>query len=176
MSINITYTDRFPLIPSTAVPIGATVIYPSNLPLPVNLDLNKDHRVHKQVTKYFMYKTLDKWLYGDMKNILAYFKVDNNGPRLIDNLSEYREDGAAKDDEQTIEAKIKYIEKYFLTYDTMYRILKKYIRGTHANWYDLHKQEYFVEEDIKNQLTKILKETIAERSHKTISPKTNQTN
>lgn len=160
----ITYSDSFtPIIPSILKPIGATVIIPGpSVPLPINLDLNRDPRVHKQVVKYFRYKTLDKWLYEDMSDILGYFKVDNRGVHLIDDMTEYREDAARTDSPEVIEQKINYIEKYFLTEDTMKRILKKFVMGTGIKWYDLHKNEFFVKEDIKLQLKKILKETISE--------------
>ena len=167
----ITYSDSYtPIIPSSAAilkPIGATVIMPGSLfPLPINLDLNKDSRVHKQVVKFYRYKTLDKWLYGDMIDLLGYFRVDDKGVSIIDNMSEYRQDAAARYDPQTIEQIINYIEKYILTEDTTYRILKKLVRGTGINWYDLHKSEFFVKEDIKSQLQKILKDTVVERSTK----------
>lgn len=163
------YSDGYlPIIPSAATilrPIGATLIIPGPaLPLPINYDLNRDPRVHKQVVKYYRQYTLDKWLYGDMIDLLGYFTVDNNGVHLIRNLSEYREDAAAKDTPEDIDKKVDYIKKYFLTEDTMYRILKKLIRGTGINWYDLHKNEFFVKEDIKMQIKKILRGTIEERS------------
>lgn len=161
------YSDSYtPIIPSSAAvlrPVGATVVIPGSIPLPSYLDLNKDPRVHKQVVKYYRYKTLDKWLYNDMIDILGYFYVDDKGVHLINNLSEYREDAAATDSEQTIERKIEYIEKYFLTEDTMYRILTKLVTGASINWYDLHKNEFFVKEDIKLQLKNILKKTIMDR-------------
>jgi hypothetical protein len=157
-----------PIIPSSAAilrPIGATVVIPGPvLPLPSNFDLNKDPRVHKQVTKYFRYKTLDRWLYDDMVDLLGYFRVDENGVHLINNLGEYKEDIAERDDEQTKERKINYIEKYILTENTMHRILKKLVKGTGINWYDLHKNEFFVKEAIKLALKNILKETISEHS------------
>lgn len=165
----ITYSDSYtPIIPSSAAvlrPIGATVIIPGpSLPLPIDLDLNRRSDVHQQVSRFFRFKTLDKWIYEDMIDLLGYFRVDDRGVHLIDNLSEYREDAAARDDPQVIEEKIKYIEKYFLTTDTMYRILKKLVRGTGINWYDLHKNEFFVKEAIKIQFKKILRETVSERS------------
>lgn len=145
-------------------PTGATVIFPNTLPLPANYDLNKDERVHKQVTKYFRYKTLDKWLYEDMADLLNWFRVDANGVHLINNTSEYREDSFSKDSDDIKEKKIDYIERYFLTFDTMHKILSKFVKGTGINWYDLTRNELFVKEDIKDKLKQILKDTVTERS------------
>lgn len=165
----ITYSDSYaPIIPSAAAilkPIGATVIIPQPiLPLPSNFDLNKDPRVQKQVVKYFRLKVLEKWIYKDMISLLGYIKVDNTGASIINDMADYREDASSRDSPNDIDKKVHYIGKYVLTEDTMYRILRKFIRGTGANWYDLHKNEFFVKSDIKSQLNNILKDTVAEIS------------
>lgn len=164
----ITYSDSYmPIIPSSVAllkPTGATVIIPGSIPIPSYLDLNKDERTHKIQSKYFMYKTLDKWIYDDMLEILNYFIVEPNGTvRLINNLSELKEDTVAKDSVDAIEKKIEFIETHILTERTMHKILKKFVKGTSISWVDLHKNERFVKEAIKEQLIKILKETIMER-------------
>jgi hypothetical protein len=142
------------------VPTGATVIIPGPVTLPTFLDLNKDSRVQKQVSKYFMYKTLDKWLYDDMSDLFDYFKVDVNGARLLHNLSEHSE---AKKSPEDVEKIISYVEQYILTYDTMKRILTGFVASSKANWYDLQKNEYFVKEIIHKKLLGIIKATIAEQ-------------
>src|SRR5438309_10192629 len=121
----ITYSDSYiPVLPSSMAvlkPIGATIVIPGPFQLPPMFDLDKDPRVQKQMTNFFRYKTLDKWLYDDMLDILNYFKVDDKGVRIIRSLDEYREDAVSKDSMSDIEKKVDYIEKYFLTEDTMYR-------------------------------------------------------
>ena len=158
-----TCVDSFtPLMPSILQPIGATLIIPSPgslYPLPSNYDLNRDERVHKQVVKYFRYKILDKWLYDEMKELLNFLVVDNTGVHLIKDMSEYK---VREDSEENIERKIEYIEKYFLTKDTVNRLLRKFVKGTNTNWYDLHKNQKFVMEDLKNQLKRILRQTVEE--------------
>ena len=163
----ITLSDSYmPILPSSLNyfnPIGATVIFPSQIQLPANYDLNKDPRTHKIQTQYFRAKVLGKWLYDDLSDLLNYFIVANDGNvRLLENLSEYRADTSANESLSNIEKKIDFIEKHILTEKTMYRILKKFVKGTGINWYDLHKNEYFVKEAIKNMLNKIIRETIIE--------------
>lgn len=151
-----------PVYPVTTVgAIGATVIIPGPiLPLPANYDLNKDARVHQQVVNYFRYKTLDKWLYDDMREILGYFVVSNGQVSLLKKLNDYREDSAASDSAEDTVKKIKYIENYWLTIDRTYKILLNLVSGANLNWYDLHKNDFFVKDAIRNGLKKKIKETI----------------
>ncbi|AYV81958.1 MAG: hypothetical protein Harvfovirus86_3 [Harvfovirus sp.] len=165
----ITYSDSpMPIIPSALPylrPTGATVIFPQgSLPLPPYLDLNKDERTFKIQSKYFMFKTLDKWIYDDMLDLLNYFVVDSTGKvRLISNLAELKTGTVVKDTVDDIEKKIEFIENNILTEGTMYKILKKFVKGTGINWVDLHKNEGFVKEGVKDQLKKILNATVVER-------------
>jgi len=134
-------------------PVGATVLIPGTGSLPSFLDLNKDSEVQKRVTNYFRYKTLDKWLYNDMADVLDHFKVHGNDVKLTERVEEHKTD-------QDIEKIIDYIEKYILTENTMRRILSNFIENTNSNWYDLHKNEYFIEDGIHKKLLSIIKHTI----------------
>ena len=145
-------------------PIGATIVIPGSMPLPSYMDLNKDSRVHKQVSKYFRYKTLDKWLYEDMNDLLGFFKVGPDGVHIARNAAEVKED--TQDTPENKEKKIAYIEKYYLTADTMRHLLSKLHTATGINWYDMTKSEMLVKEYIKDQLKKIFKETISENTQK----------
>ncbi|AYV83580.1 MAG: hypothetical protein Hyperionvirus8_64 [Hyperionvirus sp.] len=164
----ITYSDSYmPIIPSSVSllrPTGAaTIIMQGPLPLPWNYDLNRDERTHRIQSKYFMFKTLDKWIYEDMIELLNYFVVEGDGKvRMIRSLGELKPDAVARDTVEGIEKKIEFIEAHILTEGTMHKILKKFVRGTGIGWVDLHKNERFVKEAIKEQLTKILRETILE--------------
>lgn len=156
------FTDTpIPLIPSTIsslYPIGATVIIPKNqLPLPASLDLNQNMRVRRQVTKYFRYKLLDSWLYNELSNLLGYFVINNDGSvSLIDKLDNYNKNAENMDTLEIIDKKSDYIERYILTEDMCYKLIKKFIKGTGSNWYDLTKIEELIEEFMNKQLTKII--------------------
>lgn len=141
-------------------PVGATVILPGSYTLPAPLDLNKDLRVHRQVTKYFRYKTLDKWLYENMSDILDYFKVSGDNVDIVKSLSEV---GKQSHSTQDIEKIIAYIEKNVLTEETMSRIIHHFVKNSQVNWYDMHKNEIFVIDIIHKKLLDILKDTVNER-------------
>lgn len=141
-------------------PVGATVLIPGPPQVPQFLDLNHNKRVQKQVTRYYRYKTLDKWIYDDMSDILNYFTVGANGAELVSSLSNIHEKQRSPEE---IEKIITYIEHYILTDETMKRILANFVETAKANWYDLHKNEYFVKDLIHKKLLSIIKGTIEEK-------------
>jgi len=151
-----------PYISAPVIPLG-TLIIPGTPTIPQFLDLNKNRDVQKQVTKYFRYKTLDKWLYGDMLDILGYFTISGGSVDLIKKLSDYRDSTDINRSESDNEKIIEWIEKYILTYDAMSRILTNFVKETNANWYDLHKNEYFIKDIIQNKLKSIIKHTIGDK-------------
>lgn len=142
----------FPFVTGTN-PVVTYPIHPS-------LDLNNDKDLQKKVTKYYYYKTLDKWLkkQTDMLDILNYLMVNNNGNvELIKNMNDYNPKNIEKDSQQDIDKKVDYIEKNILFRETVYDIIKKYVKETRTNWYDLYdKSTFFIKELIKKFLqTKI---------------------
>lgn len=187
----INYSDSYmPIIPSSVAlmrPTSATVVIPGSLPLPRNFDLNKDERTHRIQSNYFLYKTLDKWIYDfndlndlnddndydyDQKNymldLLNYFIVENGKVRLVNNLTEFKNNDVTKDTLDNIALKIDFIEKHILDKKLMHKILKNFVTSTGIGWVELHKYQNLVKKDIKKKLFNILNDTIMERE------KTNQ--
>jgi hypothetical protein len=170
MPSNVSYTPLIttPYTPYTTYtpyvgPVGATVVIPGPVTLPRFLDLNNDSRVRNQVTKYFRYKTLDKWLYEDMSNLLGYFVVSPSGVQLVKNMSDYKDSVVSQMNPDDVDKIVNWIEHYLLTEDTMKKILNHFVKETKANWYDLHKNEYFIKEIIQKKLLSIIRDTITEK-------------
>lgn len=137
----------FPFVTGTN-PVVTFPIHPS-------LDLNNDKDLQKKVTKYYYYKTLDKWLkkQTDMLDILNYFKINNGNVELIKNTKDYDSKNIEKDTQQDIDKKVDYIEKNILTREAVYDIIKKYVKETTTNWFDLYdKSTFFIKELIKRYL------------------------
>jgi hypothetical protein len=154
VTLSDSYTPIIPSYASTIKPVGATIIIPDPLlPLPLDFDVSRYPKVRKQIISFFRFKTLDRWIYEDMSELLNYLRVDNGRVHFIEDLSDFNR-GPAMDDPETIEQKVNYIEQYLLTDDVMYRILDQFVRGTGINWVYLHRNEYFVREHIRNQLKK----------------------
>lgn len=133
--------------------------YNLQMPLMPSLDLNKDPKVHAQMTNYFYFKTIDKWLYDDLLSLLNYVKVSNGRASLISNLHD-KSGNTDKDSQETIETKIKFIEEEILSDDNMYKILKKFIRETGVQWYELEKNQSMVKSFIKRYVKKKLERMV----------------
>lgn len=133
-------------------------------PILPQFDLNNDAKLHDMMTKYFYYKTLDKWLKkeSDMLTLLSYLKINNGKVSLIDTMSQYNPKSAFDDSPKTIDAKVDFIEKHVLSREDVRNILKRYVRETSTNWYDLQdKSTYFIKEIIK----KFIKEKLISAIH-----------
>lgn len=166
----ITSDSSVPFIPSLLtvpnfpnIPIISSINPIISFPLHPSLDLNRDHKLHEMMTKFFYYKTLDKWLKKekDMLELLNYLKVTNGNVELT---SPSEQSTANNDNQQTIDTKVDFIEKNVLSKDDVYRILKKFIRETSTNWYDLEeKGTYFVKEIIKKFIKSKFKEALASK-------------
>lgn len=155
--------NRYP-----TVPIITTINPLVTFPLHPSLDLNRDSKLQQMMTKYFYYKTLDKWLKRekDMLNILNYLKITDRGVELINNINDYKSNNTDKDTQNNIDKKVDYIEKNIFSKDDMHNILKKYVKETTTNWYDLEdKATFFIKEIIKNFIKNKLKEAIQLKSN-----------
>ena len=116
---------------------GYTTIQPQ-FPLMPNLDLDNDEKSKNIITEYFYFKVLDKWLYDEMLDILAFLKVSGNNIDLIDKMSEYNSKSTDKDTQESVEKKIKFIEKNgLITKNDIYNILREYTRETDTKWANL---------------------------------------
>lgn len=119
-------------------------------------DLNKDPVVHKKVTKYYYYKLLDKWLYEDLKPILAFVTTHDGKPSLIKSINQYdinSVDGLSKDE---LKKRIDFLENNIITKDLIKHLLRKIVDKKKIMWYHLNK----FEDTIKDKLKKYLKKTM----------------
>lgn len=155
-----------------STPVGLTPILP-NIPLvskvTVNYskptytyyeDINYDPKVQRQLTSHYYYKTLDKWLYDDLLDVLNYFVYSNGQISLIKNLSEYDPKRIHKESNEIVDKKVEYIEKNLLDKNYMHKILKKYVKETNTEWVYLPKNEFFLKQAIEKELIKRIKQSI----------------
>ena len=173
----VTSESPLPIIPTKLpslpliTPIITTINPLVNFPLHPSLDLNRDKDFQNKVTKYFYYKTLDKWLKKekDMLEILKFLKIVNGEVKLISNMNEYNQK-ANSDKQDDVEKKVKFIEDNILSKDDVNNILRKYVKETTTNWYDLQeKATYFIKEIIKKFLKHKLKDAIEGKTRRSDS-------
>lgn len=126
-------------------------------------DLNSDPVMRKKITKYFITHVLDKWINREMSDVLNYLEVDNNGNvSIIKNLNNYDPNSYKKDSNRDIENKIKFLEKYILTFEVVHKILSKYVKETGVQWVNLPSQKYYIRRIIEKKMLRLLKNAISE--------------
>jgi len=140
-------------LPSGVLP--TPVIYPGSfvppqLPLMPQFNLDYDEDIRDKLIRFFFYKTLDKWLYDDMSDILGYLEISGNRVTPTGKMVSQKESDAST------EQKIKFIETYVLTKRSVRKLLTKFVDETSTRWAQLYKNESFVKEVIHSYLKKKL--------------------
>ena len=127
-------------------------------------DLNKDKSIQKKVTKYFLYKILDKWLYNDFRNILAFVKMSDGKPSLIRSMSDYKPESISSDSVENIEKRIDYLEKILINKKLVKHVLKKVISENEIGWVELNKHKPLIKKILKKYISSKLEDAIKSAS------------
>jgi hypothetical protein len=122
--------------------------------------LNDSYVVQKDVTKYFQFKTLDKWIFTEFPSVLKYLVATNNKVSLIKKLDDKDSNDVSKDSESALEAKANYIEENILTEIAMRSVLIRIMRETGLKWFELPYKEGLIKEVIERYLKKKLQKLI----------------
>ena len=123
--------------------------------------LNNNDKVKNTFTKYYYYKILDKWIYKKLFPLLAFIKIENGKPRLINSMSEYNIQELTTNSKEDIENKIDYMEKILLTKNMVKHVLKKICLTNNINWYDLNKYESYIKSIFYNYMLDKFKTAIS---------------
>jgi len=121
--------------------------------------VNDSSIVQQDVTKYFMYKALDKWLYHDYKSALRYLVYKNGKVELVKKVPEKDED-VGKIDASELEAKSDYIGEHVLTEMKTRAVLIRIMKELGFKWFELPYKEDLVKEIIGKYIRKKLKKMV----------------
>jgi hypothetical protein len=127
-------------------------------------DLNADKSVQQRISDMIRLKTLDKWLYEDLKDVLAYFKISNGVVDVIDSLDNYKPSSIKNESDEKLDKIVEFIENFFLTKKTVHRILEKYIKESNTEWVKIPHAQYYVKQLIGEKLVKMAKQAIIEKN------------
>jgi len=123
-------------------------------------DLNKDKSVQKKITKYFLYKILDKWLYNDFKPILGFVKIADGKPSLIRSMTDYKPETINSDSVENIEKRIEYLEKILINKKLVRHVLKKIISENQIEWINLNKHKGMIKKILRKYIHSKLEQAI----------------
>lgn len=127
-------------------------------------DLNKDKRIQKTISKYFLYKILDKWLYQDFMPIVAFVKITDGKPSLIRSMNDYKPESLSSDSVENIEKRIDYLEKILINRKLVKHVLKKIVNDNEIGWTQLNKNKAMVKKVFKKYLQSKLEEAVKSAS------------
>ena len=122
-------------------------------------DLDKDPQVHRTLKKYYYYKLLDKWMYGDLKSLLAYVILDRDKPRLINSLSDLNQNSVNNSKEDDLTLRINFLESLIST-DLIKTVLERIVHKYGIHWYHLNKNEDIIKKKLEIAVKELLESKI----------------
>jgi hypothetical protein len=126
----------------------------------IDTGLNDSYIVQKDVTKYFMYKTLDKWIYTEFPSVLKYLTYKDGKVALIKKIEDKESNSVSKDSEKTLEAKSDFIEKHILSESKTRAVLIRIMGELRLKWFELPYREDLVKDVMERYLKKKLKKMV----------------
>jgi hypothetical protein len=122
-------------------------------------DLDKDPQVHRTLKKYYYYKLLDKWMYGDLKSLLAYVVLDNGKAKLINSISDYNTNSINNSKENELTLKINFLEN-LISKDLVLNVLERIVYKYGIHWYHLNKNEDIIKKKLEIAVKEFLESKI----------------
>lgn len=126
----------------------------------IDTGLNDSYIVQQDVTKYFMYKTLDKWVYTEFPSVLKYLLYKDGKVVLIKKIDDKDSNDVSKDSEKALEAKSDFIEKNILSEAKTRAVLIRIMSELRLKWFELPYREDLVKDVMERFLKKKLKKMV----------------
>lgn len=147
-------------------PITTSVRFDYSQPLVgIYQDLNTDPYAIAQIVNYFHKLTLDKWLFGELIDIINYFKIDGKGNvDIITSMKSYESKAYKKYSVSDMEKIVDFIEKYFLSKRVIKKVLAKYVAESGTEWVKLPRNKYFIRQLVSNKIMKLIKQAFVEKA------------
>jgi hypothetical protein len=127
----------------------------------INTGMEDNYVVQRDVTRYFMFKSLDKWLFEEWNYLFKFLVADKNGVRLVKSEDEREKNDVKKDSDELLEQKADFIEEHVLTEEATKEVLKRIMRELGIQFYSLPHREALVMDVLEKFLKKKLKKRMA---------------
>jgi hypothetical protein len=142
-------------------PVSLLGVKPSSFYVDIDSGLNDSYVVQQDVTNYFKFKTLDKWLFTDFSSVLKYLVYKDGKVSLVKKINDKDNTDISKDSRKILEAKADYIEEHMLTESKTRALLIKIMRNLQIKWYELPQYETLVKEVIQKYLNQKVNKMIS---------------
>ena len=141
-------------------PVSLLGVRPSSFYVDIDTGLNDSYVVQQDVTKYFKFKTLDKWLFTDFSSVLKFLVSKDGKVSLIKKIDDRDSNDVSKDSSKALEAKADYIEEHILSESKMRAVLIRIMRELGIKWFELPHRESLVKDIIHKYLKTKLKKMV----------------
>lgn len=152
-------TNTNPLTVVTPIGPVITTLRPSYV-VDIDTGMDNNYYVQRDITKYLLYKTLDKWIFNEFPSVLKYLVVENNTVKLVKNEAEKDKNDISKNTAKENELKVDWIEENILGEEEMKEVLKKIMYELGIKFYDLPHRESLVMEVVEKYIKKKLRNKI----------------
>jgi len=123
--------------------------------------VGNNYLVQQQITKYLLYKLLDRWLYQrKFSKILSYLKYENGKIFPLRSQKEVDANDTTKDSSEIIEKKADWIEDNILDEKKLREILMDVSLKYAIKWYMLPHAEEIINSEVKHYLKKKLRKFV----------------
>lgn len=141
-------------------PVTLLGVKPASFYVDIDTGLNDSYVVQQDVTKYFKFKTLDKWLFTEFSSALKFLVNKDGKVSLIKKLDDRDSNDVSKDSSKVLEAKADYIESHILSESKMRAILIRIMKELGIKWYELPHREELVKDILHKYLKTKLKKMV----------------
>ena len=141
-------------------PVSLLGVRPSSFYVDIDTGLNDSYVVQQDVTKYFKFKTLDKWLFTDFSSVLKFLVSKDGKVSLIKKIDDRDSNDVSKDSSKALEAKADYIEEHILSESKMRAVLIRIMRELGIKWFELPHRESLVKDILHKYLKTKLKKMV----------------
>lgn len=152
-------TNNNPLTVVTPVGPVITTLRPSYI-VDIDTGMEDNYYVQRDITRYLLYKTLDKWIFDEFPSILKYLVVEKDSVRVVKNEAEKEKNDLSKNSSKENEMKADWIERHILGEDEMKEVLKRIMNELGIKFYELPHREGLVMEVVEKYLKKKLRNKI----------------
>jgi hypothetical protein len=119
--------------------------------------MDNNYYVQRDITRYLLYKTLDKWIFNEFPSILKYLVVEKDTVRVVKNEAEKEKNEISKNSSKENEMKADWIEENILGEDEMKDILRRIMIELGIKFYELPHRESLVMDVVEKYLKKKLR-------------------
>jgi hypothetical protein len=138
-------------------PIGPVLHTRPSYLVDIDTGMDDNYYVQRDVTKYLLYKTLDKWIFNEFPSVLKYLVVDKDSIKLVKNEAEKEKNEISKNTAKENEMKSDWIEENILGETEMKDILKRIMNELGLKWYELPHRESLVRDVVEKYIKKKLR-------------------